>query len=104
MRCHSVACGTVNQTQLVTQLDTQSFSAARVIRVYDSAGSVIETHKRKGDFRENARVIPLPKFRIIRHGLFRHNDARRVFQRSHSASREPVDDIQGSILWQATAP
>jgi len=29
-----------------------SRSADAVIRVYDAAGDVIETHKRKGDFKE----------------------------------------------------
>jgi len=38
-----------------TQLATQSFSAEShdvVIRVYDEAGNVIETHKHVGDFKE----------------------------------------------------
>ena len=36
-----------------TQLDTCSISAGRiVIRVYDEAGHVIETHEHAGDFKE----------------------------------------------------
>jgi hypothetical protein len=55
MRCHSVACGTANQTQSVMQSVTQSFAAFHmnaVIRVYDEADNVIETHEHVGDFRE----------------------------------------------------
>jgi hypothetical protein len=33
-----------------TQSATRSFDA--VIRVYDEAGNVIETHERKGEFKE----------------------------------------------------
>jgi hypothetical protein len=46
MCCHSVACGMPSWMQSATQ----SFSA--VIRVYDAAGNVIETHEHKGDFKE----------------------------------------------------
>jgi len=38
-----------------TQSDTRSIAAASrdaAIRVYDSAGNVIETHEHKGDFKE----------------------------------------------------
>jgi hypothetical protein len=55
MRCHSVACGMANRMQSATQSATQSFSVASqdaVIRVYDEAGNVIETHGQAGDFRE----------------------------------------------------
>jgi hypothetical protein len=44
-----------------------------VIRVYDLAGNVIETHEHAGDFKEwyarlpPCRWIPLPKCRIIGH-------------------------------------
>jgi hypothetical protein len=47
-----------------------------VIRVYDEAGNVIETHEHAGDFKVwyrpvriggLERTIPLPKSRIIRH-------------------------------------
>jgi hypothetical protein len=43
-----------------------------VIRVYDEAGNVIETHEHTGDLKEPYRLspfrrIPLPKCRIIRH-------------------------------------
>jgi hypothetical protein len=51
MRCHSVACGTANQTQSVTR----RFAAGQimpVIRVYDAAGNMIETHEHAGDFKE----------------------------------------------------
>jgi hypothetical protein len=44
MRCHSVACGTASQTQ--------STMHDAVIRVYDEAGNVIETHEQSGDFKE----------------------------------------------------
>jgi len=54
MRCHSVACGTASQTQSATPSATQSFSPAHdaVIRVYDEAGNVMETHDHTGDFKE----------------------------------------------------
>jgi hypothetical protein len=44
-----------NQTQSATQSATPSFfsrSHHAVIRVYDDAGDVIETHEHAGDFRE----------------------------------------------------
>jgi hypothetical protein len=52
MRCHSVSSVTLSR---MTELDTRSFTAAQVmpvIRVYDAAGNVIETHEHAGDFRE----------------------------------------------------
>jgi hypothetical protein len=52
MRCHSVAYGTPNR---MTQSGTQKFysrSHDAVIRVYDEAGNVIETHEHTGDFKE----------------------------------------------------
>jgi hypothetical protein len=52
MHCHSLACGTVNRTQSATQSGTLSIAAAphdAVIRVYDEAGNVIETHEQAGD-------------------------------------------------------
>jgi hypothetical protein len=55
MRCHSIGCGTVNQTQSAMLLATQSFFGRlhdAVIRVYDEWGNVIETHEHAGDFRE----------------------------------------------------
>jgi hypothetical protein len=44
----------VSQTQSATRLITQSFSAAHdaVIRVYDAAGNMIETHEHTGGLRE----------------------------------------------------
>jgi hypothetical protein len=44
-----------NQAQSATQSATQSFTARShdaVIRVYDEAGNVIETHEHAGDFKE----------------------------------------------------
>jgi len=55
MRCHSVACGTASQMQSQTQSITPKFrsrSDDAVIRVYDEAGNVIETHEHKGEFKE----------------------------------------------------
>jgi hypothetical protein len=55
MRCHSVACGMAGHTQSATLLATRSSTAAHMmpmIRVYDEAGNVIETHEHKGDFKE----------------------------------------------------
>jgi hypothetical protein len=45
----------VRQTQSAMQLTTRSFAAAHmdaVIRVYDDAGNVIETHEHAGEFEE----------------------------------------------------
>jgi hypothetical protein len=47
--------GMASRTGPATRLVTHSFSAARidaVIRVYDTAGNVIETHEHAGDFKE----------------------------------------------------
>jgi hypothetical protein len=55
MRCHSVGCGMPGQTQSAMQSTTQKFrsrSHEAVIRVYDAAGSVIETHEQTGEFKE----------------------------------------------------
>jgi hypothetical protein len=54
MRCHSVACGTVSETQSATQSDAKFYSRSHdaVVRVYDEAGNVIETHEHAGDFKE----------------------------------------------------
>ena len=44
-----------SQTQSAMQSATQSFTAAShdaVIRVFDDAGNVTETHEHAGDFRE----------------------------------------------------
>jgi hypothetical protein len=54
MHCHSVGCGTVSQTQSATQQCAKFYSHSHdvVIRVYDEAGGVIETHEHAGDFKE----------------------------------------------------
>ena len=43
-----------DQTRSVTQSDTRSFQPLNdaVIRVYDVAGNVIETHEHAGEFKE----------------------------------------------------
>jgi hypothetical protein len=55
MRCHLVGCGMASQTQSATQFGYAKFrghSHGALIRVYDEAGNVIETHEHKGDFKE----------------------------------------------------
>jgi hypothetical protein len=55
MRCHSVACGTANRMPWQTQLATRRIAADShdaVIRVYDAAGNMIETHEHAGNFKE----------------------------------------------------
>jgi hypothetical protein len=50
-----VGCGMASLTQSATQSTTRSFSADHmiaVIRVYDAAGNVIETHEHAGEFKE----------------------------------------------------
>ena len=50
----SVGCVTASQTQSATQLTTRSFDSRShdaVIRVYDEAGNVIETHRHAGHFK-----------------------------------------------------
>jgi len=47
MRCHSVGCGTANQNAISNAIGLakhRSRSHRVVIRVYDEAGKVIETH------------------------------------------------------------
>jgi hypothetical protein len=52
MRCHSVACGTPKlEMPSITRSSTAVHMNA-VIRVYDDAGNMIETHEHKGDFKE----------------------------------------------------
>jgi hypothetical protein len=61
MRCHSVACGTANQTQSANAIDYakhRSRSHDAVIRVYDDAGNVIETHEAAGEAGLSKRVRP----------------------------------------------
>jgi hypothetical protein len=51
MRCHSVGCA-MNR---ITQIEYAKFSSRShraLIRVYNEAGSVIETHEHNGDFKE----------------------------------------------------
>jgi len=53
MRCRLVACDTPSQTQSATQSGYAKFysrSHDAVIRVFDEAGTVIETHEHHGDF------------------------------------------------------
>jgi len=52
MRCPSIACGTASQTHPVTQSASQRFAAEQMIRVYDAAGKLIETHEHAGEFKE----------------------------------------------------
>jgi hypothetical protein len=54
MRSRSGGCGTQGQTQSAMQSDTQKHRSRShaVIRVYDEAGNMIETHEHSGDFKE----------------------------------------------------
>jgi len=53
MGCHSVACGTASRMQsAIGYAKFYSRSHDAVIRVYDEAGNVIETHEHAGDFKE----------------------------------------------------
>jgi hypothetical protein len=55
MRCHLVACGMampMPSRMAVGYAQHYSRSHDAVIRVYDDAGNVIETHEHKGDFKE----------------------------------------------------
>jgi hypothetical protein len=55
MRCHSVACGYAGPNAASNAVDyAQFFSRSHdtVIRVYDEAGSVIETHEQADEFKE----------------------------------------------------
>jgi hypothetical protein len=52
MFSHSVGCG---MTRLIMQSAYAMHSSRShdvVIRVYDAAGNVVETHEHKGDFKE----------------------------------------------------
>jgi len=54
-RCHLVRCGTVILMQSATQSAIAKFfsrSHDAVIRGYDAAGNVIETHEQAGEFNE----------------------------------------------------
>jgi hypothetical protein len=55
MRCHLVGSGTVSHAQVSDAISYAKFrsrSHDTVIRVYDAAGNVIETHEHAGDFKE----------------------------------------------------
>ena len=55
MHCHSVACDTPGQMSVANALgyaEHRSRSHDAVIRVYDDAGNVIETHEHAGEFKE----------------------------------------------------
>jgi hypothetical protein len=51
MRCLSVACSTPTP-DAVSNANFRTRSHRAVIRVYDEAGNVIETHEHAGDFKE----------------------------------------------------
>jgi hypothetical protein len=55
MRCHSVGCGIepTAVSRAVGYAQHRSRSHGSVIRVYDVAGNVIETHEHKGEFNES---------------------------------------------------
>jgi hypothetical protein len=55
MLCHSVACGMPGPNAIgnaIGYAQHRSRSQDAIIRVYDDAGNVIETHEHKGDFKE----------------------------------------------------
>jgi hypothetical protein len=55
MRCRSVACGYAEPNAIRNAIDHAKFfsrSYRAVIRVYNDAGNVIETHEHTGDFKE----------------------------------------------------
>jgi hypothetical protein len=55
MRRHSVGCGMAMPNAISDAIGyAEHFSRSHdaVIRVYDNAGNVIETHEHKGDFKE----------------------------------------------------
>ncbi len=55
MRCHLVSCGIAGPNAMNNAIDYAKFfsrSHDAVIRVYDEAGNVIETHENAGDFKE----------------------------------------------------
>jgi hypothetical protein len=51
MPCHSVGCGMVSP-DAISNAKFYSRLHNAVIRVYDEAGNVIETHEHTGDFKE----------------------------------------------------
>jgi hypothetical protein len=52
MRCRWVGCGTVSRMTPSGMPSSAGRSHHAVIRVYDEAGEVIETHEHAGDFKE----------------------------------------------------
>ena len=55
MRCHLAACGYEGPNAVSNGIGYAKFrsrSHDAVIRVYDEAGNVIETHEHAGDFKE----------------------------------------------------
>jgi hypothetical protein len=52
MRCHSVACGNCEVSDAIYYAKFYSRSHDAMIRVYDDAGNVIETHEHAGDFKD----------------------------------------------------
>jgi hypothetical protein len=58
-RCRSVACGTKNKIMQSGYAQFRSRSHDAVIRVYDAAGNLIETHDHKGDFKDfRSAILP----------------------------------------------
>ncbi len=54
MRCHSVACGMAANavSNAIGYAKFRNRSHDAVIRVYDEAGNVIETHEHKANFKD----------------------------------------------------
>jgi hypothetical protein len=55
MRCHSVGCGMAGRmpsANAIGYAEHRSRSHNAVICVYDEAGTVIEAHEHKGEFKE----------------------------------------------------
>jgi hypothetical protein len=52
MCCHSVGCGNDTPDNAIGYAMHNSRSHDAVIRVYDGAGNLIETHEHNGDFTE----------------------------------------------------
>jgi hypothetical protein len=52
MRCRSVGSGMAMPMPSRMQSATQCTAADHMIRLYDDAGNVIETHEHNGDFKE----------------------------------------------------
>jgi hypothetical protein len=56
VRCHSVGCGTPGPDAVANAIgyvEHRSRSHDAMIRIYDDAGSVIETHEQKGDLKHS---------------------------------------------------